>query len=169
MKKTLLPLLAVFLLLQSCTDNKKKALAFNEKIAGISQTIYGKGREWGAELQPAFTMQDYSKLKEKTDDLMVYITHQIDTVSAMDNVGGSEKLKTSMVEYLKFEKMLIGEVFVPFSSMDSTTTDEQRQAAIQRLQDRSKDEAEYLEKVRAEQTEYAKKNGFKVVNTMPTN
>ena len=162
MKKFFLPFLAALVILSGCKGDKKAAFDFNEKLAAISYNLESKGREFGAELQPAMQSNDYSKLSTITTSLKKFIDEKREDLKNTKNVGGSEKLKSAMIEFLDFEKELISDAFEPFGKLDASSSEEEKQAAVQNLIKKSEDEGKYLTKVQQAQKEYADKHGFKL-------
>ena len=151
------------LLHTSCmSGEKKKVYDFNQKLAGISQGLNKRGLEFGNELKTAVTSHDFSKTAASCKDLKDYVDAKIQEVTATENVGGSETLKSTMLDFLQYEKRLITEGFEPFARMDKNTPDEDVQAAVRTMMDKSGEENSYLTKVQQEQKAYAAKNGLKL-------
>lgn len=145
----------------SCND-KKKALDLNNKIAGYSQELERQGKEIGTLLNTAIQTRNFSKVSERINDLQKYVNDKSDELQKMDNVNGSESLVNSMKDFMRYEKELIGQTFVPFTTFNANTSDAEIQTAVQNLITKSKEEEAYLNKVRKEQQAYADKNGFKI-------
>lgn len=144
-----------------CND-KKKALDVNNKIAGYSQELERQGKEIGFLLNTAIQTRDFSKVSESISNLQKYVNDKSDELQKMDNVNGSESLVNSMKDFMRYEKELIDQTFVPFTKFNANTSDEEIQMAVQNLVTKSKEEEAYLKKVRKEQQAYADKNGFKL-------
>jgi hypothetical protein len=161
MKRILFALIAVAFVFQSCSDNKA-AFDFNQKLAGISETLNKKGTELGYDLKTAMTTRDFTKVKDRCNELKTYIDEKITEVKGTKDVGGSEKLKTAMLDFLNFENELVADAFVPFGKMDQNTTEEEMQTALDNMQEKTKEENNYLVKVQEAQKEFAEKNGFKL-------
>lgn len=162
MKKILLPFIALMLLLQSCGSDKKKAFNFNQTLSGISKTLNSKGVTMGAELKSALNSNNYSSFNTMNEDLGKYIDEQIEVVEKTENVSGAEKFKESMIDFLKFEKVMVTDAFRPVGKLDANSTPEEKQAAIDNLMEKAKEESTYLTKLQRVQKEFADKNGFKV-------
>lgn len=162
MKKFFVPFIAVLILLAGCKGSNKKAFEFNEKLAAISSTLYSKGKEFGTELQPAMQSNDFSKLSAISASLNKFIDEKLTELKDTKDVGGSEKLRSAMIEFLDFEKGMIKDAFEPFGKLNENSTEEEKQAAVQNLVKMSADEGKYLTRVQEAQKEFAAKNGFKV-------
>jgi hypothetical protein len=141
---------------------KKKAFDFNQKLAGISDSIHRKGTIIAMEVQNAMQNHDFSKTKAACEDLGNFIDEQIPELTATPNTGGSENLKKEMLNFLTFEKQMMREGFGPFLHMDSNTSDSVVNAAIQEIVKRSEEENKYLQRVQEAQREFAKQNGLKL-------
>lgn len=161
MKRVLFAFIAVAFVLQSCSDNKA-AFNFNQKLAGISESLNKKGTELGQDLKTAMTTRDFTKVKERCDDLKTYIDEKITDVKNTKDVGGSEKLKAAMLDFLNFENELVADAFAPFGKMDQSTSEADLQQALDHMQEKTKEEDAYLTKVQVAQKEFAEKNGFKL-------
>src|SRR5688572_24129826 len=88
MKRFLFAFIAVAFVLQSCSDNKA-AFNFNQKLAGISESLNKKGTELSQDLKIAMTTRDFTKVKERCDDLKKYIDEKITEVKNTKDVGSS--------------------------------------------------------------------------------
>ena len=161
MKKILFSLLTAVVIFTAC-KSQKTAIEFNDKIVAINKGFYEKGQVFGTALKTALATKDFSKLGPQCDEMVVVVNDGIAKLNAMENVSGSEELKEQALNYFKFEKTLIDKAFVPFKSMNATTSDEEIKTATDNLMTAAKDENNYLEKVRLAQNEYAKKNGFTI-------
>lgn len=162
MKKIFLPLLSALILLASCSGNKKKAFDFNQSLAKISETLNSKGVALGTQLKTAMATKDFSSVATSCKDLHSYIDEKLVDLKGMKDVAGSEKLRSSMIDFLGFEKELVSQAFDPFAKMDANTTEEEMQTAIDNMMEKTKEESGYLLKVQSAQKEYASKNGFKI-------
>jgi len=162
-KKNLFAFLGLAVLMTSCmSGEKKKVYDFNQKLAGISQGLNKRGLDFGTELKAAVTSHDFSKTAASCKELKDYVEAQIKEVTGTENVGGSESLKSTMLEFLQFEKQLVTEGFEPFSSMGKDTPEEEVQTAVRTMMEKTGDENKYLAKVQEEQKAFAAKNGLKL-------
>lgn len=163
MRKLILPVLAILFLLTSCKNSStKKAFEFSESLTAISATLQSKGKEFGTELQSAMQSGDFSKLDAISASLTEFISGKQAELKTTKDIGGSEKLRTSMIEFLEFEKQMIEDSFLPFGKLNANSTEEEKQAAIQNMMKTTEDEGKYLLKVQEAQKEFAAKNGFRV-------
>ena len=162
MKRIFFPLLAVLVFLSGCGGDKKKAFDFNQKLAKISETLNAKGVTLGTQLKTAMETKDFTSVAASCKDLHGYIDEKLAELKGMKDISGSENLRTSMIDFLGFEKELVSDAFDPFAKMDSNTTEEEMQTAVNNMLEKTKEESTYLMKVQTAQREYASKNGFKI-------
>jgi hypothetical protein len=163
MKRIFFPLLAVLIFLSGCGGDKKKAFDFNQKLAKISETLNAKGQVLGNQLKTAMeTSKDFSSVAASCKDLHSYIDDKLAELKGMKDISGSENLRNAMISFLNFEKEMVTEAFDPFGRMDSNTTEEEMQTAVNNMLEKTQEESTYLMKVQNAQREYASKNGFKI-------
>ena len=167
MRKILITALSLLVILTACNSDKKKAFEFNQKLAKISQTLNEKGTRVATELALAVNTRDFTTVDSVNKDLLEYVKTQRNEVNTTPDVGGSEQLKSSMVEFLDFEKELITSAFLPFGMMNKESSDDESQQAVNHMVKKTSEETKYLAKVQAAQKEFAKKNGFKVEEKKP--
>lgn len=163
MKKFILPVLASLLVMVGCKDSKKQAIEFNNKLSAISDSLYSRGKVVGGEINKAITSRDFSTVGVAGKNLENFVTEKISAVKAMDNVAGSENLKAAMLDFLEYEIKLSRDAFGPFGKLTAESTQDDIQAVINNLVDKSKDESAYMQKLKTAQQEYAKKNKFEVI------
>ena len=162
MRKIFLFILSAIVLASCNQAEKKKALEFNNELAGYTQELSKKGTEVGMAIGSAKVTKNFTEVKKLAGELLDYVNDRNDKLASMDNVGGSEQLKSAMQSFLKFEKELVEEAIMPFAQMDVNTTDEQMENALQNLRTKAAEETSHLDNVRKEQAAFAKKNGFRI-------
>lgn len=155
-------LTATVVAFSACKSDKKSALDFNNKLSAISDSLYTKGVGLGKKIQSGNISGDYSALANAGKDMAAYVTGKITEVKDMKDVGGSEKFKQAMLDFLEYEKNICTEAIGPFTSLNASSTPEQKKAAMDNLISKSKEEEQVMMKVRDEQSKYAEKNGFKI-------
>ncbi len=162
MKKFLLLLLATGLMIAGCKDTKKQAVEFNNKLSVISDSLYSRGKAAGKVINAAITNKDFAPVAVAGKNLETFVKEKIETVKGMENVAGSENLKAAMLDFLEYEIKISREAFEPFGKLTPEATEEEVQAAITNLMDKSKDETAFMVKLKTAQEEYAKKNKFEI-------
>ncbi|MFI5133471.1 MAG: hypothetical protein ACHQEB_04000 [Chitinophagales bacterium] len=163
MKKILFAIIISGIFATGCLNSaKQKAFDFNQKIAAASDTLLSKGKEFGMALNTASQDHDFSKIAVICNYLNQFINRKITEITALENVGGSEKFKTAALEFLNFEKKGIEENFMPFAKMNENTTAEEIETARKNLLQSSEQESDLLKKVQDTQQEFAKMNGLKL-------
>jgi hypothetical protein len=68
-----------------------------------------------------------------------------------------------MLDFLEYEIKISREAFEPFGKLTAESTEEEIQAAITNLMDKSKDETNFMVKLKTAQEDYAKKNKLKLL------
>ncbi len=161
MKRILIPLFAILVVAVSCKSEAKKATAFNNQLANINREIAAKGQALQPIMRDAMASKDFSKLVKPVNELSDYIDAKLPEVTALENVGGSEKFKTAFIDFLKYEKEMMATVD-PFTKMNENTAQEELEAAVQTMIKKADEESLLLTKLKAVQQEYAAKHGFKI-------
>ncbi len=162
MKRILFPFLALLIVLSSCTRSNKKAFNFNQQLVGVSEKLQEKGTGIGRELKEAVNTKDFSAFADSSQALLDYIDKCLADYKNMKDVSGSENLRAAMIDFLNFEKDVVSQTYIPLGKMNSTTSEEELQATINTMLEKSREEGSYLVKVQDAQREYASKNGFKM-------
>ena len=162
MKKYLLLLLATGLIIAGCKYTKKQAIEFNNKLSAISDSLYSRGKAAGVVINEAITNKDFAPVGIAGKKLEAFVREKIEAVKGMENVAGSENLKAAMLDFLEYEIKVSREAFGPFGELKAESTEEEVQAAITNLMDKSKDETTFMVKLKTAQSEFAKRNKFEI-------
>lgn len=151
--------LLVMVLLVSCNFNKKEdCIKLDTKIGTINDSLLKYGAEWGDELEISINTLDFSGLQPIRLQMQEFVDRKINEVQSLKNVGGSEKLLKTELEFLQLEKEIITsrlsvfEQFTDSAAMDNIST------AYAAMQLSAIKEAEMLEKLHKLRDEYAEKN-----------
>jgi hypothetical protein len=158
--KIFIPFLAL-ILLQNCKSDKGTAYDFSHFIESTYKSFYSRNEQLAAFLRSAMKTMDFEKFTTEEANLEKYIDKQIVKVTNRENVSGSEKLKAAMIEYLNFEKEILGFCSVSFGIMNETTTADEKQAALDNLRQLTRKETQYRINLYRAQQDFAAKNGFK--------
>jgi hypothetical protein len=163
MKKACLLFLLVFTAgIVKAQQTPTTAFEFNEYIVDISNTLYKKGEAWGTAFQQAAENMDFSTLAPHRKGIEEYTVKSISDLEKMKDIGGSYELRTAMISFLKYEKDLIEKAFIPIEKLNSESTQEEIDAAIENLTALSEKEGDELEKITTAQKRYAKENNFTI-------
>lgn len=152
----------IFSTLFAVAQKPKTALELNDYFVTITDSLYFHGKEWGSQFSKARKSQDFASLTPSRKKIELYASGKFQELVVMKDIGGSEKLRAAVLEFLAFEKKLIKDFFIPFEKFDKTTSDEAIQKAIDALVEASKDESAALKSVNDEQIAFGKKNGFEI-------
>jgi hypothetical protein len=161
MRRIFLVILPAFILF-ACSAGKKKAYDFNQQLVAISETLRIKGTNIANALSIAAGTKDFSKVDSGNADLIKFIDQKTADLKSMENVAGSEELKTAMVDFMDYERELVSIYFVPFGKMNKDTPSEEVHTAVERMMEKVKEEEVYLRRLQDAQQDYATKNGFTI-------
>ena len=158
------PVLLGFLLITlacSCDFNRKeKCIALDNTVAAINDSLLQYGAAWGDELKIAVNTLDFSGLPPIRQEMQVYIDRKIEFVKAMDNVGGSEQLLETELEFLEAEKEIVTNKLTAFERFDDSVAMDALSTAYADMQYSALKETDLLKKIHDLREEYAEKNEF---------
>ena len=155
--------IAVFcmLLLASCDFNKKeKCMALDNNIAAINDSLLRLGSEWGDELQISINTLNFSGLPVIRSEMQDYIARKLTEVKAMENVGGSEKILETELEFLATEQEIVLTRLTVFEQFTDSVKMDELSDAYANMQLSAVKERELLDKLHKLRDEYADKNGI---------
>lgn len=147
------------LLLTSCDFNKKeKCIVLDTKIAVTNDSLLQYGASWGEELHISVNTLDFSGLAPIRIKMEEFIDRKITEMKAMDNVGGSEKLLETELEFLQVEKEIVTTRLTVFEQFTDTVQMNSLSTALAATELSAVKERELLEKLHKLRDEYAEKN-----------
>ena len=155
-------LLVVCSSLVATAQNFKTPLELNNYFASINDTLYAGGKEWGNKLRTVMDSKAFDSLTPIRTKLQQYITVKQLQLKTMKDVGGSEKFRLAMLDFLNYEEKMMKEAFTPLEKLNKNSTDAEIKTAIDGLINLAGNEEAELKKVHLAQNEYADKNMFKI-------
>jgi hypothetical protein len=155
----LLPLLLV-LLLASCGGKKLTPQQMDAEFTNINDSLKIKGQEWITTLGNSFMSKDFSALKPRREAIAQFLDEKIAYIEELKDVGGSEEYRKEEIAFLKYERSLVDQAFVPFEKLGPDATMEQVQQQVAALTPITSKEVENINKVYAKQKVFAEKNKF---------
>lgn len=166
MRTRLFTLLA-FLFMSTLTVQAQKSkisspIELNDYYVSVTDSLYTLGQKWGEQFNTSYKSKDFSTLSKHSKLMLQYIERKQKEIMVQKDFGGSENLRLAILDFLSYEKRLISEAFVPFEKFNTSATEEQIDAALQKLTDIAKMEAQELIKVQEAQEAFAAKNGFTI-------
>lgn len=135
-------------------------MQLDSQVGAINDSLLYYGKAWGDELKVAVNTLDFTGLPSIRISMQEYIDRQTENVQEMDNIGGSEELLSTELEFLNTEKEIVStrlaafEQFTDSAKMDDLTT------AYTAMQLSAVREQELLEKIVRLREQYAEKNNF---------
>ena len=146
----------------SLAQKPKTPVEMNDYLASVTDSLYTFGTEWGRQVSASRQSMNFTLLAVPRLKMQHFIDMKGKEITGMKDIGGSEKLRAAMLEFLAYERRTITTSFLPFEKFDSTTTQAAIDKAIAGLQSLADSENAALKKVSVAQEEYAKKNGFTI-------
>src|SRR5687767_1085032 len=93
--------LLLTLLVSSCNFNKQEeALRLSNELGFTNDSLFFYGKVWNDELRIAVKINDYSALNPIRMNLERYINRKIEHIDKLEDVGGSEKMRQSELDFL---------------------------------------------------------------------
>ena len=158
-------LLLILFIAQLCSCNlvtRPQALRMNNTLVHINDSLYDKGREYGALLGEAIKSKDYSRLAPCRVQFEKFIDLSRERVMHMQDVGGSEGLRHCEADLLVIEKRLVSQDFSGFEHLNAESGMGEIAGLYDVVKADSKEEETLLNKFRIIQEAYARKNGFRL-------
>ena len=155
-------LIACILSVSTISHAQSTALEFNDHIASITDSLFLKGQEWGTKFNEVYANKDFALLKPMREGLETFVTARIKELTGMKDVKNSKALRMAMLDFLDYELIMVTNAFKPMERLAGTATNEDVKAALDKMTELSKQEAEELKKVGDAQEAYAKANGFSI-------
>jgi hypothetical protein len=146
----------------SCSDDSQEALKLNNTIVAINDSLFAKGKVWGDEFRIAFNTGNFSSLQPLRMDMQQFVDSKLEVVNSMKDVGGSEELRRSEIDFLQFEKQAISTTMSRFETFNDSTDSLTVQQSVSELLVISKTEQEKLDALRNLQYKYSQANDFEL-------
>lgn len=151
--------LLMMVLFMSCNFNKKEdCIKLDTKIGSINDSLLKFGAEWGDELKISINTLDFSGLQPIRSQMQEFVDKKIVEVKEMKNVGGSEKLLETELEFLEIEKEIVTTKLSAFEQFTDSAAMDNISAAYAAMQLSAMKERDLLEKLHKLRDEYAEKN-----------
>lgn len=145
----------------SCNFNKKeKCIRLDNTISSINDSLLRYGAEWGDELKIAINTLDFSGLQPIRIKMQGFIDRKIEYVKGMDNIGGSEELLKTELEFLQTEKEIVATKLAVFERFTDSVTMDQLSNAYADMQLSAVKEQDMLKRIHTLREQYAEKNDF---------
>lgn len=147
------------ILFTSCNFNKKDdCIRLDNEIATMNDSLLQYGSYWGDELKIAVNTLDFSGLQPIRTEMQAYIDRKIEYVQQMKNVGGSEQLLETELEFLQAEKEIVSNKLSVFERFTDSAAMDDLSTAYANMQISALKENELLEKLHKLREQYAETN-----------
>jgi hypothetical protein len=145
-------------MVHSCSPtDKKAALQMSRQITTINDTVSYLGKVWGENVGQAVVTKNYTLPSGARAKQINYIDYALRTVGGMQDIGGSDDLRNTELEFLKFEKQMFTNV-ATIEHFNVNTSDEEVLKTLNDLKIVSKRETNMLNNVQVMQQAYAARN-----------
>jgi hypothetical protein len=144
------------------TAIRAKAIAFNDALVLVVDTLYEMGKGWGDRFVALRTSQKFSELAPYRARLEKYVDGKIVYLQNMKDVSNSKDLRMALIGFLQFERQMIKSGFMQFEKFGPNDPAADVDAAMDKLTEDSKKEGERLKQYAQLQEAYAKANGFTI-------
>lgn len=143
----------------SCDFNKKDdCIRLDNDIAAINDSLLMYGSKWGDELKIAVNTLDFSGLRPIRVEMQGFIARKTEYVKGMKNIGGSEKLLKTELEFLETEEEIVKYKLSVFENYDESVVMDELSDAYANMQLSAVKERDLLEKLHRLREDYAEKN-----------
>lgn len=154
----LIALLCILMAASCDFDKKEKCRQLDNEIATINDSLLWYGSQWGDELEIAVNTLDFTQLRPIRVEMLNYIERKTEDVKEMDNVGGSEELLKTELEFLDVEKKIVQNKLSAFEQFDDSVTMDELTTAYTAMQVSAVQEDELLREIHKLREEYEVKN-----------
>lgn len=153
--------LVLLLLLNSCDFNKKdRCIQLDNKIGMTNDSLLRYGAAWGSELDIAISTLDFTGLSPIRVEMEEYIDRKVIEIKELKNVGGSETLLKTELDFLKVEKSIVSDELTAFEQFNASSQMDDIVKAYADMQVSAAKERELLQKIHKLRDQFAEKNDF---------
>ena len=143
--------------------DKKGAITLSKKITTVNDTIFYLGKVWGENVGQVVVTKQFATLALAREKLVAYIDNALIEVGTMPDIGGSEDLRKTELDFLRFEKQMFTNVR-SIERFNETTSDEELLKTLADLRVVSRHETDMLTAIQVLQQEYAAKNSIQTAS-----
>jgi hypothetical protein len=162
-KKFLITFSVCFLLAFAAKAQQPKTpVEMNNYLVGILNSITEKGKAWANLAIQVEESKEFGALTPYRMDIEKLLVAKSFELGQLQDVGGSEDFRKTLISYLKFENDLIQEAFVPYEKLNVNSKNWEVRKVKKNLKKFVKKEAKRYEKIIKAQKDYAKLNDFKL-------
>jgi hypothetical protein len=149
-----------FTIIEEKAEQPKTAMEMNNYLVGVTTELNRMGGKWADTLQADKKTGNYNELIPMRESLEKFIDKKTLEIKGMDDVAGSETFRASILDFLKYEKQLLEIGFIPFEKLTKNSSEAEIEKVDANLLTTVQSEETELNKVKAAQAEYAKRNGI---------
>lgn len=167
--KTNLLFLIVFIgaLVVSCGVDHDKLVELNDTLITVNDGLGERYEVWSNKLDEIMELdpedRNYQQLKPFREAFDDDVKSQLKKVENLENKGGSENFKASVIEFLNHQKKFSEIHLQKFEHYNSETTEDELMEVGMSMLDAFEEEEKLISKVNKEQEIYAAKNKIKLI------
>lgn len=161
-KYSLISVFALLILLMAASCDSRKAFDFNQKLVAVDDSLGKRMEAFSAKMNDVNTYKDFASLSGERKALEAYVDGKITEIKAMKDVNGSEQFHQEMIGYLQSARDLISQGFGPLEALNEQSTEEEANRMIANMQQLQARLEAQTKKLQQAQSEYARKNNFKI-------
>jgi hypothetical protein len=141
---------------------------YSAKIDAATTRIRVLASLWGTTFLQQFNGdQHFDQLTPIRTQLQEYIEKNIAEFKEISNIGGSEMLKSSLLEFLEYERNLVEKGFGPFEQLSTSASESEVAKCRSNLTTEASREKALLTTLNSDRKAYAEKNNFPLVPPTP--
>lgn len=145
----------------SCNFNKKEdCMKLDNEIATINDSLLWYGAQWGDELKIAVNTLEFSGLRPIRVEMQAFIEQKIERVQQLENIGGSEELIKTELEFLETEREIARTKLSAFEKYNDSVSMDELSNTYAAMQMSAMKEEELLKKIHQLREQYEEQNGI---------
>lgn len=135
-------------------------MKLDNEIATINDSLLWYGAQWGDELKIAVNTLEFSGLRPIRVEMQAFIEQKIERVQQLENIGGSEELIKTELEFLETEREIARIKLSAFEKYNDSVSMDELSNTYAAMQMSAMKEEELLKKIHQLREQYEEQNGI---------
>lgn len=135
-------------------------MKLDNEIATINDSLLWYGAQWGDELKIAVNTLEFSGLRPIRVEMQAFIEQKIERVQQLENIGGSEELIKTELEFLETEREIARTKLSAFEKYNDSVSMDELSNTYAAMQMSAMKEEELLKKIHQLREQYEEQNGI---------
>jgi hypothetical protein len=163
--KTIILAVALFsgIALTTSCSNKAKIVKLNNTLITAGDSLKSLAEKWSETVKGDSPATGFSNLTPIRKSMQSYISRKKDEINGLEDMGGSEKFKKAVLNFLTVEEGA-AKSMESFEGVNANTSQADLQKIGTELQAVSTQEAPAMAEVNKEQALFAKENNIQLIN-----